>query len=83
VNYRLAVDSESMEFMFALRLADRTRLVNWIDRLKNAPFTKGPATVTDPTGREIQVSVVSSFRIHYWPDHAVKTVHVTKIELND
>ena len=83
MNYRLTVDFDALQFLFSLKKADQIRLAWWLDRLKNSPFSLGQSIVVDPTGREIQVSKVSQFRIFYWADHAVKTVQVIKIEIDD
>jgi hypothetical protein len=83
VNYRLTVDFDALQFLFSLRKADQIRLAWWLERLRNSPFSSGQSVVVDPTGRDVQVSRVSHFRIFHWTDHAVKTVQVVKIELND
>jgi hypothetical protein len=82
VNYRLTVDFDALQFLFSLRKADQIRLAWWLERLKNSPFSLGQTVVVDPTGREVQVSKVSRFRVFHWTDHAVKTVQVVKIEIN-
>ena len=82
MNYRLALDLEALHFLFALSPANRSNLIRWLERLKDTPFYVGPTAITDLTGREIQVSKFSHFRVFYWTDHAVKTVQVVKIELN-
>jgi hypothetical protein len=83
VNYRLSLDLEALRFLFAVSVANRRNLLRWLESLKNAPFSPGQSIVPDPTGREIQVSLFSHFRIFHWTDHPVKTVRVVKIELND
>jgi hypothetical protein len=82
VNYRLTVDFDALQFLFSLRKADQIRLAWWLERLRNSPFSSGQSVVVDPTGRDVQVSRVSRFRIFHWTDHAVETVQVVKIELN-
>lgn len=83
MNYRLTVDFDALQFLFSLRKADQIRLAWWLERLRNSPFSLGQSVVVDPTGREIQVSKFSHFRIFHWTDHAVETVQVVKIELNN
>ncbi len=83
MNYRLSVDSDVLEFFSSLRKADQIRLLHYIERLRNSPFSKGQTVVMDDVGRAIQVGVVDRFRISYWTDHAVETVQVVKIELNN
>jgi hypothetical protein len=82
VNYRLTVDFDALQFLFSLRKADQIRLAWWLERLRNSPFSLGQSVVVDPTGRDVQVSKVSQFRVFHWTDHAVRTVMVVKIELN-
>jgi hypothetical protein len=82
VKYRLSVDLEDVEFLFSLRLTDRRRVMKYLERLRNFPFTEGQTKVLDSTGRDVEVSIVSSFRILHWADHAVNTVRVVAIELN-
>jgi acyl-CoA thioesterase FadM len=83
VNYRLTVDFDALQFLFSLRKADQIRLAWWLERLRNSPFSLGQSIVVDPTGRDVQVSKVSRFRVFHWTDHPVKTVQVVKIELNN
>lgn len=83
MNYRLTVDFDALQFLFSLRKADQIRLAWWLERLRNSPFSLGQSVVVDPTGRDVQISRVSRFRVFHWTDHAVKTVQVVKIELND
>jgi hypothetical protein len=82
VNYRLTVEFDALQFLFALRKADQIRLAWWMERLRNSPFSAGQSIVIDSTGRDIQVSKVYHFRIFHWTDHPVKTVLVVKIEIN-
>jgi hypothetical protein len=82
VSYRLAVEFDALMFLFALRKAEQIRLAWWLERLRNSPFSEGHAVVVDPAGRDIQVASFSRFRIFFWADHAVKTILVTKIELD-
>ncbi|MCE0523692.1 MAG: hypothetical protein LV480_12365 [Methylacidiphilales bacterium] len=83
MNYRLSLDLEALHFLFAVSVVNRRNLLRWLEGLKNAPFSTGQSIVLDPTGRDIQVSIFSHFRIFHWTDHPVKTVRVLKIELND
>jgi len=80
VNYRLSIDLEAVHFARSLKRNDADRLVRWLDRLKDSPFTTGVMTVRDKTDREIQVSRVDRFLIYHWTDHAVQTVRVNAIE---
>ena len=82
MNYQLAVEFEALQFLISLRKGDQLRLMWWLERLRNAPFSKGHVIIVDPTGREVQVSKIARFRVFHWTDHAVKTVQVVKIELN-
>jgi len=43
-------------------------------------FTKGKWQTTDPTSRDIEVSIVEDLCIFHWTDHAIKTVNITRIE---
>ena len=83
MNYRLTVDFDALQFLFSLRKADQIRLAWWLERLRNSPFSLGQSVVVDSTGRDVQVSKVSQFRVFHWTDHAVRTVQVVKLELND
>ena len=83
MNYRLTVDFDALQFLFSLRKADQIRLARWLERLRNSPFSLGQSVVVDPIGRNVQVSKVTDFRIFHWTDHAVRTVQVVKIEIND
>jgi len=83
VNYRLSLELDAVHFLFAVSISNRRALMRWLEQLKSAPFSKGKSIVHDSTGREIQVSIFSHFRIFHWTDHPVETVRVVDIELND
>jgi len=83
VNYGLAAQFETIQFLVSLRKIDQNRLMWWLERLQASPFTAGQAVIVDSTGRDIQISRVDRFRIFHWTDHAVRTVQVVKIEWND
>ncbi len=51
-----------------------------MEQLAESPFLKGELTVSDATGREIQVVRVERFLIYFWTEHLAKKVHVTRIE---
>jgi hypothetical protein len=82
VDYELQADLEAVRFVLSLKRSDCTRLIRWMDQLKDLPFTEGQLTVLDATGREIQVSKMDKFLVYHWTDHPVKTVRVLKIEIN-
>ncbi|MEJ0000045.1 MAG: hypothetical protein WDO13_13270 [Verrucomicrobiota bacterium] len=58
-------------------------MIHWLERLRNAPFSRGHLAVKDPVGRDLQVVKVAGLRVFFWSDHAVKTVQVTRIEFDD
>jgi hypothetical protein len=80
VDYRLMFDSEALEFFLTLRRDKRRMILEWLDRLKTAPFTKGQWQIKDSTGREVEVSLLGDLCVYHWSDHPVKTVLVTAIE---
>jgi hypothetical protein len=80
VDYRLTIDSEPFEFFLTLRLEKRRQILEKLNKLKVAPFTKGQWQTTDPIGREIEVSLLGDLCICHWTDHLGKTVFVTRIE---
>jgi hypothetical protein len=82
VDYRLAVKFEAIQFLVSLRKIEQNRIMWWLERLRDSPFTTGQALVVDSTGRYIQVGNVALYRVFHWTDHAVKTVQVIKIEWN-
>jgi hypothetical protein len=80
VEYRLSVDFEAVLFLDSLSALRHAQMMQWLERLRNAPFSSGHVTMKDPDGRDIQVVIVSGLRVFFWSDHAVKTVEVVKIE---
>jgi hypothetical protein len=58
-------------------------MMQWLERLRNAPFSRGHATAKDPAGRDIQVVRVAGLRVFFWSDHAVKIVQVVKVERDE
>ena len=80
MEYRLSVDFEAVLFLDGLSPLRHAQMMQWLERLRNAPFSRGHVTVKDPADRDIQVVRVAGLRVHFWSDHAVKTVQVVKIE---
>ena len=82
MEYNLAIDLEVLRFLLSLKSVNRAKLLLWLEELKSSPFLAGQFTTFDSTQREIQVSVISSFLVYHWTDHAVRIVQVVKIEFN-
>jgi len=74
------IDSEALEILLTHPMAKRRKVFAFFHRVKAAPFTKGKWQTTDPTSRDIEVSIVEDLCIFHWTDHAIKTVNITRIE---
>ena len=80
MDYRLAIDSEVLHFFLSLDEDEQAQILRWFGKLKALPFTRGRYTVLDSVGRDVEVSIVSSYLVYHWTDHAVKTVNVIGME---
>jgi hypothetical protein len=82
-DYRLYLRFEAAETLRILRGAQRTAIIAFVDSLKSDPNSRGDYSETDETGRNIEIKVIGSFAITYWPDHPVKEVKVVDISRAD
>jgi mRNA-degrading endonuclease RelE of RelBE toxin-antitoxin system len=83
VEYRLSVDFEAVLFLDSLSVLRHAQMMQWLERLRSAPFSQGHVTVKGDVDRDIQVVRVAGLRVFFWSDHAVKTVEVVKIERDE
>jgi hypothetical protein len=74
---------EAAEVLRGIRGIQRTSLVAFIDSLSAKPDTRGDYSERDGTGRDLEIKVVGSFAITYWPDHAAKEVKVVDVRRAD
>ena len=61
----------------------RRRVMDFIYSLANNPHLPGDFSERDHVGRTVQVKVVGSYAVTYWPDHAVSEVKVTHVKPAD
>ncbi len=62
---------------------DQREVGRLIARLQEHPFEEAFYSEPDETGRHNQVAVAGGLLVHYWNDHAERTVRVTRIESVD
>lgn len=80
--YRVLVCIEILQLQKPSR-RDRDLILRFLESLGSSPFAKGDYEEKDDVGRPVQIKVIGKYARTYWPDHAVKEVKVTKIELAD
>lgn len=78
--YRLAIDWDAVEILRGRTKSEQRQVAYWVNRLREHPFQIEPYVERDESGRVNQVAVVSDLLIHYWADHADRTLRVTRIE---
>ncbi len=81
--YRIFVRIEAAEALRTIRGIQRASLIAFIDSLSITPGKRGDYTERDETGRDLEIKVVASFAISYWPDHAAKEVKVVDVRRAD
>lgn len=81
--YRVFVRMEASEALRSIRGIQRASLAAFIESLSTEPDTKGDYSERDETGRDLEIKVVGSFAITFWPDHAEKEVKVVDVRRAD
>lgn len=60
---------------------DAGQLVAFLSRMAASPFTSGDYQESDNQGRQVEVVLHERWLISFWPDHAVKLLHVVDIQV--
>jgi hypothetical protein len=80
IEYDVVFHRTAVSFLLGRASRERRLLLQFLDRLGNDPYQVGDFDVADATGRRHEVKRIGGVRVTFWPDHAVKEVHVTSIE---
>ena len=63
--------------------AQKRKILNFLRRLEQDPFTSGDYTDTDATLRVREIKVIGDYAITYWADHPIKAVMIVDIQKAD
>ena len=78
--YRLSIDSDLLDLFLLLDEDEQAHILQCFAKLKALPFTSGRYSFVDAAGRDVEATIVSTYLIYHWSDHAVKTVNVIGME---
>jgi hypothetical protein len=81
--WKVAYDSEAVEFLLDRPSKERRRLIQFAESLKSNPTLAGDFVEEDDDARPLQMKLVDRFLVTYWADHAVKEVKIVRIETAD
>lgn len=77
--YTLYVRHEVYLLLGRLPRHQRSRILEFLDRLPADPVQHGDYEARSPEGRPIHVKVIGAFAVLFWADHAVSEVKVVDI----
>lgn len=80
IQYDVVFHRTVVSFLLGRSSRERRLLFQFFDGLGSDPFQTGDFEIADETGRQQCVKRIGRVRVTFWPDHAVKEVHVTDIE---
>lgn len=78
--WQFVLNETSVHFLLALNARNRQFLIRGIELLLNEPLQKGDFEERDNTDRLIQMKVMGSFVISFWPDQLVRELRIVRIE---
>ena len=79
MNYRLFVDLEAIATLNSLPAGVRRRLLDHLTKLRSSPESFSSGRTRDEVGRQVEVSFVAGYVIHYWIDFADRHIKVLRI----
>ena len=74
-----ATGEAAYDYLDSLEIAERQRLLAWMERLAERPSRNGDFTECGTDGRAWQVAVVAAHAVVWWIDDAVCEVKVVAI----
>ena len=64
-------------------MADRRKIADFFEGLKDSPDTVGDFKEQGASGRVHNIRIVGRWAVTYWTDHPVKEVKIERIERAD
>jgi hypothetical protein len=83
VSYQVWLRQEAYDYLDSLELAERQRLLVWMERLAGQPERSGDFTEPGAGGRLWQGVVVAEHAVIWWVDTAVREIKVVTIRRAD
>jgi hypothetical protein len=83
MEFRLLIDIEVIEILDGLPKRSRARLLDQFQKIRSFPGNSSDCHEYDTNGRRIEISIASSWAIHYWIDFADRHVKVLAIKPAD
>jgi hypothetical protein len=81
--YEVFLWAEAIQSLRSIPVSARRRISNFIDLLSSDPALSGDYSITDSTGRIIEIKVIGSHAITFWADHAAREIKITDIRSAD
>ncbi len=81
--YAVFLRTEAIQMLRSAQATARKRISNFIDALATAPSSVGDYTISDPSGRILEIKIIGSYAITFWADHAVREIKITDIRSAD
>lgn len=79
--YVLHLSGRSLTQLVALSKARQRKLLELLEWIAAHPYHEGQDEVLDKLGRPVQHLREDCFLVAYWPDHAVRALIVTDVEV--
>lgn len=81
--YQVWLRQSAFDYLDSLDIAERQRLLVWMDRLAENPSRGGDFSEPGSDGRAWQVAVVAAHAVVWWVDDAVREVKVVVVRPAD
>jgi hypothetical protein len=81
--YQVWLRQPAYDYLDSLQIAERQRLLAWMERLAENPFRNGDFTERGSDGRALQVAVIAAHAVVWWVDDAVCEVKVVAVRPAD
>ncbi len=81
--YQVWLKQEAYDYLDSLDLAERQRLLVWIERLGKQPEQDGDYVEIGIGGRNWNVALVAAHAIAWWVDTPVREVKIVSIRRGD
>jgi hypothetical protein len=83
LDYSAYVHADALDVLQRTSKAEASKAIRWIRQLCQHPFQRGDFTEKDPSGRELEVTVVGRLAVYHWADHAVREVKIVRVRPAD
>jgi hypothetical protein len=78
--YRVFIAAEVIAALRTRGRREQQTITRLFDELAQNPFRAGDYAEQDDVGRPIQVLIIGSSAIYFWPDHAVREVKIIDLK---